>query len=77
MSVPATIAESLGYRLAGGLDREEALSADGPGGPVRVSCQSDNRCLAQIDGTTKYVHHFGNRPDEVFDLAADPAERTT
>jgi len=74
MSVPETIAESLGYRLAGGLDREGALSADGPGEPVRVSCQSDNRCLALIDGTTKYVHHFGNRPDEVFDLAADPAE---
>ena len=74
MSVPETIAESLGYRLAGGLDREASLSADGAGGPVRVSCQSDNRCLALIDGTTKYVHHFGNRPDEVFDLATDPRE---
>ena len=42
---------------------------------MRVACQSDNRCLAQIDGTTKYVHHFGNRPDEVFDLATDPDER--
>ena len=75
MSVPATIAESLGYRLTGGLTREESLSAADPGLPVRAACQSDNRCLTQIDGTTKYVHHFGNRPDEVFDLAADPGER--
>ncbi|HEY5786391.1 MAG TPA: sulfatase-like hydrolase/transferase [Microlunatus sp.] len=75
MSVPATIAESLGYRLTGGLTREKSLSAADPGEPVRVACQSDNRCLAQIDGTTKYVHHFGNRPDEVFDLADDPDER--
>ena len=75
MSVPETIAESLGYRLTGGLAREPSLSADDPGQPVRVSCQSDNRCLALIDGTTKYVHHFGNRPDEVFDLAVDPDEK--
>jgi lipoteichoic acid synthase len=73
--VPATIAESLGYRFTGGLAREVSLYADDPGHPVRVSCQSDNRCLARIDGTTKYVHHFGNRPDEVFDLADDPGER--
>lgn len=74
MSVPETVAETLGYRVTGGLVREESLAADGPGRPVRVSCQSDNRCLAIIDGRTKYVHHFGNRPDEVFDLAADPEE---
>ena len=42
---------------------------------MRVACQSDNRCLASIEGSTKYVHHFGNRPDEVFDLATDPDER--
>ena len=75
MSVPATVAESLGYRLTGGLAHEKSLYAADPGLPVRVACQSDNRCLAQIDGTTKYVHHFGNRPDEVFDLAEDPQER--
>jgi lipoteichoic acid synthase len=75
MSAPATIAESLGYRLTGGLTREDSLFADDPDLPVRIACQSDNRCLAQIDGTTKYVHHFGNRPDEVFDLADDPQEQ--
>lgn len=75
MSVPATIADSLGFKLTGGLPRENSLFEEGPGEPVRVACQSDNRCLAQIDGTTKYIHHFGNRPDELFDLAKDPDER--
>lgn len=75
LSVPETVAETLGYRLDGGLVREESLYADDPGHPVRSSCQSDNRCLALITGTTKYVHHFGNRPDEVFDLATDPDEQ--
>ncbi|MFT4164272.1 MAG: sulfatase-like hydrolase/transferase [Microlunatus sp.] len=74
-SVPATIADVLGYRLAGGMDREDSLFAEDVDEPIRVSCQSDNRCLALIDGTTKYITHFGNRPDEVFDLAADPQER--
>lgn len=74
MSVPATIAEALDLRLTGGLPREASLYDDGPGHPVRVACQSDNRCLALIEGNIKYVHHFGNRPDEVFDLADDPRE---
>lgn len=75
-SVPATIADVLGYRLTGGMERAASLYAKDDDEPVRVSCQSDNRCLALIDGTTKYITHFGNRPDEVFDLAADPDERT-
>jgi phosphoglycerol transferase MdoB-like AlkP superfamily enzyme len=74
MSVPATVTQALGFRVTGGLAREQSLYADGPDAPVRVACQSDNRCLASIEGSTKYVHHFGNRPDEVFDLAADPEE---
>lgn len=73
-SVPATIADVLGYRLTGGMDREDSLYAKDADEPIRVSCQSDNRCLALIDGTTKYITHFGNRPDEVFDLATDPQE---
>ncbi|GAA3718672.1 hypothetical protein GCM10022204_43460 [Microlunatus aurantiacus] len=75
MSVPETVAERLGYRLSGGLAREESLFSGGGGRPVRVSCQSTNRCLALIEGTTKYIHHFGNRPDEVFDLSSDPDEK--
>lgn len=74
MSVPTTVAEALGLRLVGGLPREHSLYAEVPAHRVRVSCQSDNRCLGLIDGRTKYVHHFGNRPDEVFDLADDPQE---
>lgn len=74
-SVPATIADVLGYRLTGGMEREGSLYAKGADEPIRVSCQSDNRCMALIDGTTKYITHFGNRPDEVFDLATDPEER--
>ncbi len=75
-SVPATVADVLGYRLTGGMEREDSLYARDADEPVRVSCQSDNRCLALIEGTTKYITPFGNRPDEVFDLATDPEERT-
>ena len=43
--------------------------------PLHLSCQSTNRCLARIDGASKFVHHFGHRPDELFDLDADPGEQ--
>lgn len=30
--------------------------------------------MTRIEGTEKYVYHFGDQPDEVFDLSADPQE---
>ena len=31
--------------------------------------------MASLKGTEKYIHHFDDRPEELFDLATDPAER--
>jgi phosphoglycerol transferase MdoB-like AlkP superfamily enzyme len=74
MSTMPTVVEALGYRLKGGLSAARPL-ADADDRPVYLSCQADNRCLARIEGTMKYIYHFDNRPDEVFDLAIDPLER--
>ena len=75
MTIPATVAELLGYRLTGGLSTAGSL-LEPPTAPLRISCFAESRCLARIDGSTKYIHHFGNRSDEIFDLDADPEERT-
>lgn len=72
-SVLPTIADLLGYRLTGGTYHAASLLQVHPA-PLRVSCFMENRCLAYIEGDKKYVHHFGIRPDEVFDLSADPGE---
>ena len=31
--------------------------------------------VASIKGDEKYIHHFGDQPDEVFDLSEDPLEQ--
>jgi len=40
-----------------------------------LSCLYKRECLALVEGNTKYIHFFGKRPMEVFDLRADPEER--
>jgi phosphoglycerol transferase MdoB-like AlkP superfamily enzyme len=44
------------------------------GSPVRIACYGDDRCMALVRGNGKFVFHFGQRPDEFFDLATDPGE---
>jgi hypothetical protein len=31
--------------------------------------------LASIEGDEKYIYHYDNQPDEVFDLSNDPSEK--
>lgn len=75
MTVLPTVADLLGFSITGGSYHSEALTAPSNGQVLRVSCFHRSRCLAEIDGTMKYIHHFGLRPDEYFDLASDPGEK--
>jgi Sulfatase len=73
-TVLPTVVEHLGYQVAGGsYPAAPVTSKTQP--PVRIACHVDNSCLASIRGSEKYIFHFGQRPDEYFDLAADPGER--
>jgi hypothetical protein len=49
------------------LDHERSLKAH---------CWYERRCMAAVNGTQKYIYHFDQRPDEYFDLAIDPMEKT-
>jgi hypothetical protein len=31
--------------------------------------------LASLKGNEKYIYHYGNQPNEVFDLSKDPLEQ--
>ena len=42
---------------------------------LRAHCWYNRRCMAQIEGDQKFIHHFQTQPDEVFDLAQDPKEQ--
>ena len=39
------------------------------------SCFHEKACLASIGGSEKYIYHYGNQPDEFFDLSKDPLEQ--
>lgn len=72
-SVLPTVVDLLGYTMAGGHYQAPSLFA--PPEPSISSCLRVNSCVAIVDGTTKYIHHFGSQHDQAFDLAADPEER--
>lgn len=69
-----TVTDLLGYSISGGTYRSASLLSRAARPPVMISCFEEARCLARIEGSLKYIHHYGYRPDEVFDLAADPGE---
>jgi len=70
-----TVLEMLGYEVEGG---------EYPGYPllhplpedrtVMSSCITNRRCMASLKGHEKYIHHFDEQPDELFDLSQDPLE---
>ncbi|MDX5893439.1 LTA synthase family protein [Rubrobacter radiotolerans] len=75
IAVLQTVADVLGYRIENdhyrgySLLREESLPES-----IRISCWTENRCMSRIEGPQKYIYHFSNRAEEVFDLALDPLE---
>jgi len=70
-----TILELVGVEVTQGAPR--GMSLLGPVPTDRVlhhSCWRSHRCLAERRDRTKLIHHYGERPDELFDLVADPGE---
>ncbi len=71
-----TVLEMLGYNVEDGSYPGYSLLHPLPGDrTLRFSCITDRKCLASIRGTEKYIHHYGDQPDEIFDLSKDPLEQ--
>ena len=76
MDILPTVADLLGYAIEGGAYGGHSLLRPLPHDrTLRFSCWGERRCLAGLQGREKYIYHFGDRPEELFDLATDPAER--
>ena len=70
-----TAADLLGYRIAGGeYPGRSFLAAPDKNRTLFFSCFDDYRCLASLKGDEKYIYFFGNQPEELYDLSADPHE---
>ena len=70
-----TAVEMLGYEVENGEYPGYSLLRPLPGNrTLRFSCISSRKCLASISGNEKYIYHYDNQPEEVYDLSEDPLE---
>ena len=72
-----TVVDLLGYEVKGGKYPGYSLVRALPeeDRTLRLSCFHEEQCLASIKGTQKYIYHYDNQPDELFDLSKDPLEK--
>jgi lipoteichoic acid synthase len=71
-----TVLDLLGYKVKGGKYPGYSLLRSLPEErTLFFSCTNREKCLASIKGHEKYIHHYGDQPDEFFDLSEDPLEK--
>jgi lipoteichoic acid synthase len=71
-----TVVEMLGYEVEGGEYPGYSLLQELPKDrTLMFGCFHEKACLASIEGSEKYIYHYGNQPEEFFDLSKDPLER--
>ena len=76
MDILPTVLEMLGYEVKGGQYPGYSLLHGLPEDRIlNFSCFHEDACLASLKGNEKYIYHYGNQPDELFDLSEDPLEQ--
>jgi arylsulfatase A-like enzyme len=75
LDIKPTVADALGFEVAHGRFLGYSLLKPSVEHGVKAACANQNHCAALLRGTKKFIHHYGRRPDELFDLAEDPLER--
>ena len=71
-----TVLEMLGYEVKDGKYPGYSLLHPLPEErTLMFSCFNKDKCMVSIRGHEKYIHHYGNQPDEFFDLSKDPLEK--
>jgi arylsulfatase A-like enzyme len=70
-----TVLDMLGYEVKNGTYPGYSLLNSLPRNrPLFFSCITTRKCLASIKGNEKYIYHYDNQPEELFDLSKDPLE---
>jgi lipoteichoic acid synthase len=70
-----TVLDLLGYQVKNGEYPGYSLLRPLPEDrTLMFSCFYKDKCLASIRGNEKYIYHYDNQPDELFDLSKDPLE---
>jgi lipoteichoic acid synthase len=75
LDLAPTLLDRLGFDVrSGGYAGRSMFAAPVPRA-LHFACLTDRKCVARVEGQRKLVHAFGRKPDELFDLGTDPAER--
>ncbi len=75
LDILPTVTGLLGYDIEGGT-YPGASALDPPEDrELMASCYQENRCLASVKGSKKYIYYYGNKEEEYFDLSKDPLEK--
>ena len=76
LDILPTVADLLGYQIEGGEYQGSSLLRALPKDrTLMFSCHDEHRCMASLKGNKKYIYHYDNQPDELFDLSEDPLEK--
>jgi arylsulfatase A-like enzyme len=74
LDILPTVLDLLGYEVEGWEYPGHSLLRPPGERTLVVSCFNKDKCLVSIRSREKYIHHYGDRPDELFDLEKDPLE---
>ena len=75
LDVLPTVADLLGYRIAGGSYPGTSIFSASENHTLRASCYHEQMCLASMKNGEKYIYSYGNRGEEYYDLSEDPKEQ--
>ena len=75
MDFAPTIVDMLGYEVIDGEYPGRSLLNLPGERTLFFGCRPDLLSAARIEDQKKYIYHFGNQPEEVYDLAKDPLEQ--
>ncbi len=76
LGLPASIADLLGYAIDDGELAGTSMFALPRERTLMMNCFEERTCLVRLKDFEKYIYHYENLADELFDLSADPEEQT-
>ena len=76
LDLPASIADLLGYAIDDGQLAGTSMFALPRKRTLMMSCFEERTCLVRLTDFEKYIYHYENQADELFDLSTDPEEQT-
>jgi lipoteichoic acid synthase len=74
LDLAPTIVDMLGYEVLDGEYPGRTLLGLPEDRIMFFGCRPDLLSAARIQGQQKYIYHFGNQPEEYYDLKKDPLE---